>query len=220
MSDSNKIKYNLKKVHVAKLTKTDEGYTYDTPKAIPGAVSLSLDPEGETNPFYADGIVYFRSTSNNGYSGDLEMALIPEWFLQEFLGEALDKNGVLVERSDVAETEKFALLFEFDGDVHCIRHCMYNCSVARPSVSSQTKEESIEPVTETLSITSDPREDGLVKCRTGSDTTDDVYTAWYNAVYVPEQEDEEETETPPQNTTSVKSSAKTTTTAATSKEAS
>jgi phi13 family phage major tail protein len=63
---ANKIKYNLKNVHAAKLTLSDSGeYTYDTPKAIPGAVSISLDAEGESNPFYADGIVYFRSTSNN-----------------------------------------------------------------------------------------------------------------------------------------------------------
>ena len=43
-------------------------------------MSISLDAEGETSPFYADGIVYFRSVTNNGYSGDLEIALIPEWF--------------------------------------------------------------------------------------------------------------------------------------------
>ncbi len=33
------------------------------PKAIPGAKVASLDAEGESSPFYADGIVvYFRST--------------------------------------------------------------------------------------------------------------------------------------------------------------
>ena len=108
----NKVKYNLKNVHAAKLTKTADGeYTYETPKAIPGAVSISLDAEGDSSPFYADGIVYFRSTANNGYSGDLEIALIPEWFRTEILKEALDKNGVLVESATVTEMEKFALLF-------------------------------------------------------------------------------------------------------------
>ena len=98
----NKVKYNLKNVHAAKLKKDTSGaFTYENPKAIPGAVSISLDAEGESSPFYADGIVYFRSTANNGYSGDLEIALIPEWFRTEILKEELDKNGVLVEKANV-----------------------------------------------------------------------------------------------------------------------
>ena len=183
----NKVKFNLKNVHAAILSQNDEGvYSYAAPQAIPGAVSLSLDAEGETNPFYADGIVYFRTTANNGYSGDLEIALIPEWFRTQILKEIKDDNGVLVERSDNTETVYFALLFEFDGDDHATRHVLYNCSTARPTIASQTKEESMEPVTDTLSLTADPRDDGLVKSSTSSETTDAVYDAWYTAVYVPE----------------------------------
>lgn len=182
----NKVKYNLKNVHAAKLTKSSAGaFNYGTPQPIPGAVSISLEAEGESSPFYADGIVYFRSTSNNGYSGDLEIALIPEWFRTDILKEELDKNGVLLESANVKETEKFALLFEFDGDEKAIRHVLYNCSASRPSIESETKEESISPGTETLSLTADPREDGLVKSRTGDTTQDTSYNNWYKAVYVP-----------------------------------
>lgn len=192
----NKVKYNLKNVHAAKLTESETGgvttFTYAAPKAIPGAVSISLDAEGDSSPFYADGIVYFRSSTNNGYSGDLEIALIPEWFRTEILQEELDKNGVLVENSDVAESVKFALLFEFDGDVNAIRHVLYNCSASRPSIESQTKEDTIEPGTETLSITADPRADGLVKARTGDTTNQSEYTNWYKKVYVPVEADKEE----------------------------
>ena len=142
----NKVKYNLKNVHAAKLSKGEEGnLVYTTPVAIPGAVSISLDAEGDSSPFYVDGIVYFRSSSNNGYSGDLEIALIPEWFRVDILKEELDKNKVLVEKSDVTETEKFALLFEFEGDEYGIR--LYNCSATRPSIESETKEDTIEPET-------------------------------------------------------------------------
>ncbi|WP_159797060.1 major tail protein [Streptococcus halichoeri] len=185
----NKIKYNLKNVHAAKLTKDTKGtFTYDTPKRIPGAVSISLDAEGGSTPFYADGIVYFRSVANNGYSGDLEMALIPEWFRTEILKEELDKNSVLVENSNISETEKFALLFEFDGDKNAIRHVLYNCSASRPSIESETKEDTIEPGTETLSLTADPREDGLVKSRTGDATSSATYNSWYDAVYIPQKD--------------------------------
>ena len=153
--------------------------------AIPGAVSLSLNAEGDSSPFYADGIVYFRSTSNNGYSGDLEIALIPEWFRTDILQEEKDANGVLIERSDTTESVYFALLFEFDGDVKSIRHVLYNCTASRPAIESKTKESGIEPGTETLTLTADPREDGLVKCRTGDDTASATYAAWYDDVYTP-----------------------------------
>ncbi len=186
---ANKVKYNIKNVYAAKLTETvtqgTSTYKYDTPQPIPGAVSISLDAEGETSPFYADGIVYFRSTTNNGYSGDLEIALIPEWFRTEILQETLDTKGVLVENSDITDATKFALLFEFDGDTNAIRHVLYNCTASRPSIESETKEDTIEPGTETLSLTADPRSDGLVKARSGDTTDATTYSNWYKSVYTP-----------------------------------
>jgi len=93
-------------------------------------------------------------------------------------------NGVITENKDV-EPEHFALLFEFSGDQRKIRHCMYYCSATRPSVSGSTKEDSTEVQTETLSLTVSPILDGLVKVKTGTNTSESVYNAWYNAVYTP-----------------------------------
>ena len=188
---ANKVKFNLKNVYASIVTETVTNgvtaYTYGTPTAIPGAVSMSLDAEGESSPFYADGIVYFRTVVNNGYSGDLEIAIIPEWFREQVLQETKDENGVFVETANVTDPVKFALLFEFDGDQKAIRHVLYNCSVSqRPSVASQTKEDTTEPVTETLTISADPREDGLIKARSGSETDATAYGAWYTTVYVPD----------------------------------
>ena len=67
---------------------------------------------------------------------------------------------------------------------------LYNCSASRPSIASETKEDTIEPVTETLSLTADPRADGLVKARTGDTTTEETYNNWYQSVYVPAEAEE------------------------------
>ena len=116
---SNKVKFGLKNCHYAIATLAADGtVTFGTPVAMPGAVSLSLDAEGDNDPFYADDPVYY-------------------------------------------------------------------CSATRPSVTGSTKEDSTEVQTETLSITASPLPSGIVKVKTGTNTTSAVYDAWYNAVYEP-----------------------------------
>lgn len=154
---------------------------------MPGAVSLSLDPNGEPESFYADGVEYYTVNNNQGYDGDLEIALIPEDFRTDILMETADSNRVLVENSN-SQTGNFALLFEFDGDVRKIRHVMYNCSASRPNISSQTNEEKKEVRTEKLSLKSRPMPDGLVKAKTGDSTAAEVYSNWYKSVYLPVEE--------------------------------
>ena len=183
-STNNKVKFGLKNCHYAKATLDPDtnAVTFGTPVAIPGAVNLSLDPEGDTEPFYADDMVYYTTVANNGYSGDLEMALIPDHFRKEILKEVEDANGVLVEDSTV-EPEHFALLFEFSGDKKKIRHCMYYCTAARPTIEGKTNEDSKEVQTETLELTATPLPNGLVKVKTGANTAEAVYNGWYSNVY-------------------------------------
>ena len=72
----NKVKFGLKNVHYALLTVSEEGaVSFGAPVPIPGAASMSLSPQGETETFYADDIAYYVSTANNGYQGDLEASL-------------------------------------------------------------------------------------------------------------------------------------------------
>ncbi len=187
----NKVKFNICNVHYALITVSEEGeVTFGTPVAMPGAVSLSLEPNGEPSNFYADGYAYYTISNNMGYEGDLELAMVPESFRTDVLKESLDENSVLVESANV-ETANFALLFEFDGDVKKIRHVLYNCSAARPNIESTTNEEEIEVQTETLAITAAPLANGYVKARTGDSTTDTVYTGWYTSVYMPTVTDPE-----------------------------
>ena len=187
MADTNKIKYGIKNVWYAVATIAANGSaTYSTPVALPGAVSLSLDPQGDTSPFYADNIVYYTSIANNGYEGDLELAKIPDDFLKDVLGYGVDGNGALYEDANAAVVH-FALMFQFEGDAHAKRHVLYNCTAARPSISGSTKEESIEPQTETLSITAttvyNASYDKDVVKASVTPTESTQYNAWTSAVY-------------------------------------
>ncbi len=189
MPKKNKVKFNIRNVHYALQNVAEDGaITFATPVPMPGAVSLSLDANGEPSTFYADGCAYYIISNNMGYEGDLELAMLPESFRTDVLKEELDTNKVLVENANV-EVQNFALLFEFDGDIKKIRHVLYNCAASRPSIESQTNEDEIEVKTETLSITATPLANGYVKAKTGDSTTDTIYADWYKSVYMPTDED-------------------------------
>ena len=181
---NNKVKYNVCNVHYAVLKTNGEVPTFDKLVPLPGAVALSLEPNGEPESFYADGVEYYTISNNMGYEGDLELALIPESFRTDVLKELKDKNKVLIENSN-SETANFALLFEFDGDKKKIRHVVYNCAASRPTIEGKTNEESREVQTEKLTITARPLANGLVKSKTGDETTEDTYKKWYQTVYLP-----------------------------------
>ena len=181
----NKVKYNLKNAHYAVITVGEDGAVkYGTPVPMPGSVSLSLDANGEPENFYADGGVYYVINNNQGYDGDLELAMIPESFRTDILKEELDEKGVLIENSEV-ELGTFALLFEFDGDQKHIRHVMYNCSASRPGIEGKTNEDKKEVQTEKLTINAVPLPNGMVKAKTGNTTDATTYADWYKAVYMP-----------------------------------
>ena len=192
MSDTpkNKIKYGLKNVHYAVATIADDGSaTYGTPVRIPGAVNLSLEPQGDRDPFYADDVEYFVSISNTGYEGDLEIALVPESFEKDVLKAIEDTKKVLFEEVS-PEIVHFALLFQFAADKKNIRHCFYNCTAMRPTVEGETKGENIEPKTETLSLRAgsvyfEGLDKDIVKAKTKADTDATTYEGWFSAVVTP-----------------------------------
>lgn len=184
MSEANKIKFGLSNVHIFPITKDDAaGTTYGEAFAIPGAVSLSMNAEGSKDPFYADNVAYYVGTSNNGYSGDFEMAQIPEEFLTKIIGQNLSDKGVLMENA-MDKNTSFAMAFQFEGDVNATRHILYKCTATRPNVEGETIGEKIEPKTEKFSFSAVPRiSDKNVKAR--CESTSEVYADFFTKPYEP-----------------------------------
>lgn len=183
---ANKVTFGLKSVHLAFWSALTS--TWEAPVAVPGAVNLSLSPEGDESEFYADDVKYYTASSNNGYKGDLEMALIPQATLARILGWSVDTSDMLVEVSD-AEPESFALMFEVDGNEAKKRYVFYNCRGSRPNEDAKTRSKSTEPGTVKLPLVITPVDiDGklLVKAsieRTTANAT--AFDAFFTAVKEP-----------------------------------
>lgn len=190
MADANKIVYGLRNVHYAIATETiDDGVittTYGDVKAWPGAVNLSLSPEGSQDPFYADDSIYVMLNANSGYSGSLESALIPEDVLTAVLGQTKDADTGLITENKDDTVEYIALMFEVQGDAKARRFVFYRCYLARPEITGDTVAESVEPSTQTIDITCSARpDDGKIKafCHYG----DGAYDTFFDAVPVVEE---------------------------------
>ena len=190
----NKVKYGLSNVHYALVTETEsEGVvtsSYGPVKSWPGAISLSLDSTAEKSVTRADDSDYFVTFGQGGYEGDLECALIPDDVRTAILGFKEDDDGILVEdSSSFSNVTYIAMMFEFKGDQKAIKHCLYKVSLSRPSIASRTTGEngSIEPQTETVTLTAVPRADAdqYVHLQTKPTTDAEVVAAWYTAVPVP-----------------------------------
>lgn len=179
-----KVLYGIRKVYVAKLTENNGVITYGTPFAVEGATGFSPEPQGESAIFYADNKIYFRKEQNNGYEGDLTLAVTPETFLTEILGRTKDSNGVVIENAEDSFA-RFALMFEAEGDPKNRRYVYWDVTAGRPSREFNTTEDSIEVGTESLAITIAPRStDNAVGAYV--ELTDDntaVYNGWFSEVY-------------------------------------
>lgn len=181
----NKVLFNLKNVAYAVITALSPTPTWNTPVPVPGAVSLALTQQGEITKFYADGIVYWQSSSNNGYEGDLTMARFPDQMIQDVWGDELvTTDNVLIENANT-QPKSFALLFQIDGDQTNSLYCMYNCVGTRPNIEAETTTETKEPKTQVSTISAAPLPDGKVRARTTAETPENVVNAWYDQVYVP-----------------------------------
>ena len=203
MAEKSKVMYGLSNVHYAMLTETTDPETgaivssYGTVKAWPGAVNITLDPQGNPVTFSADNTAYYTLINNQGYQGDFECALIPDDVRLDTLGNTADENGFIVE-TDHDQVSYFALMFEINTDQNPNRYVFYKVSLAqRPSVASETVDVTSDLSVKTEKVTfkampqsSETVIDGvrchLVKAFTGQNVDATAYDNFYTDVYVPD----------------------------------
>ena len=191
--NENAVKFGISKAYYAPWD--DTAGKYKTPVRLPGAVSLSISREGDESSFYADNIVYYSMATNAGYSGDFSLAKAPQSVYVDLLGQTVDGKKMLVESTDDKQTP-FALLFEVDGNVEKQRFCFYNCTLSRPESEANTKEDTVDPDTDTLSIRMTSREfefgsdtiNAVKASVTDGEETKAVFDKWYTEVQLPTKE--------------------------------
>ncbi len=147
----NKVKFNISNVHYA-LQKADEddNICYCKPVKLQGAVAISLSVFGDSPLISVNGYTRFAVANNQGYKGNLDVANISDELCTEVLGEVIESD-VFLENCDVPLTS-FALLFEIDGDKTKTRYVLYNCFAGRSAITSQTKDSTINPQTDSIEI--------------------------------------------------------------------
>lgn len=194
-ADANKVFYGLSNVHIAFRSDggTAEAPAWETPVLVSGAVGFAPDAETEEYKFYADNGVYYATYTDNGYTGDLEMAKFPDAILAEMFGWLQDSLGGLLETNDMPHKD-FAMLAQVEGNRNGRRIVWYNCAGGKPSQEYSTTEEGIEVQTQTMPLTITP-----VKLSNGRRATKyhidadpenaeamTAYDGFFDAVYTPQ----------------------------------
>lgn len=150
----NKVRYGLKNLRRAKVTRNADGtVTFGTPERMKGAVSISFTKEGsDAQDFYADDEVYYTvDGTNGGYSAELVIARLNSADREALLGETYDDDGVQYETTEDKAPE-WAYIMEMQGDFSPIAFCFYNGKASRIDLNANTKGESVEVDTDTVSI--------------------------------------------------------------------
>lgn len=193
---SNKVKFGLSRLSRAKLTRKDDGTVeFATPTAMPGAVSMTVTPEGEEGTkFYADNGIYYQGDDvNGGYTLEFNIAMLDAAARRDIYGEELDSaTGVQYESVD-AKTPEFAYICQVEGDEHPLGMVFYACKASRSETSANTRGESTDVDTDsftvkaaTIPVTIDDEVKNITKGYIeGTEANADKYKAFFQSVVQP-----------------------------------
>lgn len=202
---SKKVQFGIKDVTVWPITEDVDPQTqeatleFGTKIAIPGTTKLTLDSDAsDASTFYADDIAYYITPGkNNGRTGSLENAFIPEDVMTALMDFIQDENGNLVELVN-SQTKYFAMAFSKETNDGDIRFIYYKCAFGKLPVSGDTTTDQVTPevtavdlkvVPPTKQFTLNGVKQPVLGIRTGANTTQASYNAWFTTPQLPGEAD-------------------------------
>ena len=150
---ANKVEFGISNLYVGTYSVNTQGaVTMGTPSHQAGAISFSPEENAESNKFYADNVVYWAGYTGGTFEGDLEVAKFDDTFKTQYLGYITKGDGGIGVVKNATKPNVY-IAFQVEGDAESRRIIMYNCSLGGITREYSTEEESIEPATETISVT-------------------------------------------------------------------
>ena len=150
---ANKVEFGISNLYVGTYSVATNGtVTMGTPYHQAGAVSFSPEEQSESNKFYADNVVYWSQYTGGTFEGDLEVAKYDDTFKTQYLGYISKADGGIALLKNATKPNVY-IAFQVEGDAESRRIIMYNCSLGGITREYATEEETIEPATETISVT-------------------------------------------------------------------
>ena len=183
-----KVLFNIKKLQLSKITAiSDAGIpTYGTPMVCPGTVSLSLESESSSDPFYADGIAYYTPSGSTTTTGTLENALFTDDILKAIFGYVEASNGNLLETD--AQSSEFGMQFACDSDDGEVYFTYYRVSSTKPGIDLTTNDPGATVNPQSVDITASPitLADGVTNVlKSHATRTASNYATYFEAITLP-----------------------------------
>lgn len=149
----NKVEFGISNLYVGEYTEDEDGtVTLGAPYHQYGTTTLSIDPEGDSNEFYADNTKYWNEYMDNGFSGTLTVAKFDDEFKTKFLGFVKMSDGGIA-KLKTAIKPKVYIAFQAEGDVKERRSLLLNVTLGGIKREYATVEDKKTPATESVDIT-------------------------------------------------------------------
>lgn len=183
-----KVLFNIKKLQLTPITAiSDAGVpTYGTTSyKMPGTVSLSLESDSSSDPFYADGVAYYTPSGSSSTTGTLENALFTDDVLKEIYGYIVDSNSNLLETD--ASVKEFAMQFACDSDDGEVYFTYYRVSSNKPGINLTTNapNATVNPQSVNITASTINLANGTAVIKSFATKTASNYATYFDSVTVP-----------------------------------